>query len=181
MSQFKNPANLKPFLNEFSYYLVNFFMSLLIGFGLSILLDLPMKFIQKLNIDLGHFVIHILGMCIALYIRGYQKSYNANQSTYTFCFKKTLMFVFLVFAVQTLLVLILGVRNGGHAIYVVGPSRSLANYIQTLMKTNITNQYLIYKQLNWTFMIVTDIFIYAPLMIAGEYFGAKKSGKQIML
>lgn len=166
---------MKEHLKKFSYYLVDFFMSVLIGLGISILLDMPMKFIQVIDIDLGHFIVHSLSTCIVLYIRCYRRGYHTNHSTSTFRFRKALLYVAMVFISQVILVLILGVKNGGHAIYIAGPSRCLASYVLALINPSKNMQYAIYCQLNWSFMLLIDIFIYAPIMILGEYWGDKQN------
>ncbi len=166
-------------LNKFSYYLVTFFMSVLIGMFLIIICDLPLKFLRIVHMDLVRFIIHFLGTCIALYVRSYSRSYHANTRTYTFSLKTALLSIGAVFLVQVLLVVILGVKNGGHAIYIAGPSRSLANYVLSLMNPSSNNQYAMYCQLNWTFMILLDIFVFAPIMILGEYWGAKQHQKDL--
>ena len=167
----------KEFIKEFSYYFVDFFMSVLVGFGLVILLNIPVRFLRTLNLELCEFIIHFLGMCIALYVRCYRRGYNTNKYTHTFQIKKAILFVVLVFIVQVLIVLILGVRNGGHAVYVVGPSRHLANYILSIYKATDLPQYVIYVRLNWLFMIGLDFLVYAPIMIIGEYLGTKRNTK----
>lgn len=169
---------LKEKIKEFSYYPVDFFMSVLIGLGISILLDLPIKFARNINPDLGHFIVHFLGMCIALYIRCYRRGYSANRYTYSFQLKKIILYIGLVFVVQILLVLILGVKNGGHAVYVAGPSRWLAIYTLALCHSANIYEYTIFIRLNWLFMILLDILIYAPIMIIGEYLGIKENASK---
>jgi len=167
----------KDFLKEFSYYFVDFFISVLVGLGLVILLNIPMRFLRALNLELCEFIIHFLGMCIALYVRCYGRGYNTNKYTQTFQIRKVILFVALVFAVQVLIVLVLGVKNGGHAVYVAGPSRHLAGYILSIYKATDLPQYVIYVRLNWLFMIGLDFLVYAPIMIIGEYLGTKGNTK----
>lgn len=166
--------NIKVHAKSFSYYFVDFFMSVLAGLGITLLFDIPIKLIQELNTNLGHFVIHFIGMCVILYFRSYRRSYHVNSYTYTFQFKKVLLFVGMVFVSQVLLVLILGVKNGGHAVYIAGPSRWLATYVLSVYDTTEISQYTMYRQLNWLFMILLDVIVYAPIMILGEYWGYKK-------
>ena len=173
----KIPFTVKAFAKELSEYFVDFFMSLLIGFGITLLLNLPLKFIRTIDVHLGSFIIHFTCMCIALYIRSYRKVYCANKSTHRFQFKKVLIFVALIFVLQVLIVLLLGVKNGGHAVYVAGPSRWLASYVLPLCKSATLPQNVIFVRLNWLFMIGLDVLIYAPIMIIGEYLGTKASAK----
>lgn len=165
-------------LKEFSYYLADFFMSVLIGLGLSILLDLPLKFARIVNLDLGHFIVHFLGMCIALYVRCYRRSYSANKYTYSFQLKKVLLYIGMIFVVQILLILIIGIKNGGHAVYVAGPSRWLATYTLPFCHSANISEHTIFIRLNWLFMILSDILIYAPIMIIGEYLGSKANSSK---
>lgn len=172
--------SIKEWLNKFSYYLVTFFMSILIGMGLSILLDLPLKFLRVVNIDLGHFIVHFLGMCIALYIRSYSRAYNANTHTYTFSLKTALISVGLVFVVQILLTLVLtlSVKNAGHAVYISGPTVWLSSYILSPLNLGTVSLYAANLQLNWLLLLLADIFIYGPIMVLGEYLGDKKNRKE---
>jgi len=170
----KVPFTVKAFIKELSEYFVDFFMSLLIGFGITLLLNLPLKFIRTIDVHLGSFVIHFVCMCIALYIRSYRKGYCANKSTYAFCFKKVFLFVGLIFTIQVFIVLLLGVKNGGHAVYVAGPSRWLAAYVLPYCQSSNLPQNVIFVRLNWLFMIGLDILVYAPIMIISEYLGAKR-------
>ena len=84
----------------------------------------------------------------------------------------------MVFAVQILLVLIFGVRNGGHAVYIAGPSRWIANYLLALLNPSDDRLYATYCQLQWSLMLLIDIFVYAPIMVFGEYLGAKRNVKE---
>ena len=170
-------AYLKAFAAECSLYFVNFFGALCIGLLCSILFDIPMKFIRVIDYDLGHFITHFTVMCITLYLRSYRKGYHTNTRTYTFSLRKTALSIFVIFSIQILLVLILGVNKGGHAVYVAGPSRWLANYILTLANVTGTNQYTMYCHYNWVFMLLADVCIYLPIMLAGEYLGAKRNVK----
>ena len=170
-----NTSNLKAFFKEFGYYLVNFFMSVLIGLGISILLDIPTKFIKTINIDLGHFIAYFLGMCIALYVRSYQQGYHQNTRTYTFQFKKTLLYVGIVFAVQIALIFIIG----GHAVYISGPTYWLASYVLPAADRATIEGRLMIAGYDWLFMILADVFIYAPIMILGEYLGAKRNVEEV--
>ena len=170
-----NTLNLKALFKEFSYYLVNFFISVIIGLGISILLDIPMKFIKTINIDLGHFIAHFMGMCIALYTRSYRQGYHQNTSTYTFQLKKVLLYVGIVFAVQIALLLIIG----GHTVYISGPTVFLTSYVLPAADRTIAEGRLMIAGYDWLFMILADFFIYAPIMILGEYLGAKQNVKEI--
>ena len=167
----QNSFNFKESFKEFGYYLVNFFLSILIGLGVMILLDVPMKFIKGFPINLGHFIIHFFGMCIALYIRSYHQGYDQNTRTYTFQLKKTIIYVGIVFAVQAALILIIG----GHAIYITGPTTSLTSYLLPAVDTTTISGALKLTGYNWLFMILADVFIYAPIMVISEHFGAKRN------
>lgn len=168
-------SKLKAFLKNFSYYLVNFFMSVIIGLGVSILLDLPMKFTRVINMDLGAFIVHFLGMCIALYVRSYRHGYLQNTRTYSFAFKKTLLYVGIVFAVQIALTLIIG----GHAVYISGPTVWLASYVLPAADRTFADGRAMIAGYDWLFLLLADVFIYAPIMILGEYRGAKQNVEEI--
>ena len=178
MPEKENTTNIKEKVKEFCYYLVDFFASVLIGLGISILLDLPIKFARIINPDLGHFTVHFISMCIALYVRCYRRGFSANKYTYSFQCKRVLLYVGLIFVVQILLVLIIGVKNGGHPVYVAGPSRWLATYTLPFCHSTNISEYTTFIRLNWLFMILLDILIYAPIMIIGEYLGIKANSSK---
>lgn len=172
----QNLQNPKELLKEFGDYIINFFMSVLIGLGISLLLDLPMKFLKIINLDLGRFIVYFLSMCIALYARSYRRSYYANSRTYTFQIKKVLFFVGMTFVIQILLAVIIG-----HTVYFTGPTHYLAFYVLFIKNFRIPEAQAVLTGYSWLFMLLAEVLIYAPIMILGEYFGAKQSNKEIDL
>ena len=175
MPENPNAQNSKTLPTEFSYYLVDFFMAVIIGLGVSILLDIPMKFMRVINMDIGAFIVHFLSMCIVLYIRSYRRGYHRNTQTYTFEPKKAALFVGIVFAVQIVLIFIIG----GHAVYLSGPTVWFTSYILPAADRAVAEGRAMIAGYNWIFMILADIFVYAPIMILGEYWGDKQNQKQI--
>ena len=129
----QNKFVLKEFLKGFTPYWINFFAAMGIGLLIIIVLTIPMRFLKIIDDDLWSFIVHLAVMCGVLYMRSYRQGYGQNTSIYTFSFKRTGIYTAIVFAVQILLVLIFGVRNGGHAIYIAGPSRWIANYLLALL------------------------------------------------
>ena len=166
--------NIKDFLKGFGDYFIDFFMSVIIGLGIIILVNIPMKFIRTLNMDLCGFIIHLLSMCIVLYIRSYRRGFHTNTKTYTFKFKKAILFVGFVFVIQIALILIIG----GHAVYITGPTIWFANYILPTADRITTEGRSVIEAYDWLFMFLADIFIYAPIMILGEYRGAKQNNAE---
>ena len=175
MQEKENKHTIKENFKEFSYYLVDFFMSVLIGLGISILLNVPMKFIRVIDIDLGSFVVHFLSMCIVLYVRSYRRSYSANTHTYCFQIKKALLYIGITFAVQMLLTIIIG----GHAVYISGPTFWLMSFVFPDLDRTMAEGRAMLAGYDWLFMILADILIYAPIMILGEYLGDKQNKKQL--
>jgi len=170
-----NIPNLKAYFTEFSYYLVDFFMAVIVGLGVVILLDMPMKFIRVINLDLAAFITHLLCMCIVLYIRSYRRGYHTNTKTYTFVWKKAVLFVIIVFAIQIALTVIIG----GHAVYISGPTSWLTSYILPAADRATSEGRAMIASYDWLFMILADILIYAPIMILGEYIGDKQNRKEL--
>ena len=64
MPKNENITKFKALLKDFGYYLVDFFMSILIGLGAAIIINIPIKFLRLINIDLCSFIVGILSMCI---------------------------------------------------------------------------------------------------------------------
>jgi len=175
MREKENKNNIKENFKEFSYYLVDFLMSVLIGLGISILLDMPMKFIRVINIDLGNFIVHFLSTCIVLYIRSYRRSYSANTRTYSFQLKKALLYIGITFAVQILLTIIIG----GHAVYISGPTVWLTSFVFPALDRTMAESRAMLAGYDWLFMILADLLIYAPIIILGEYLGDKRNKKEL--
>ncbi len=169
--------NMNVFLKGFGNYFVDFFISVIIGLGIVLLLNIPMKFIRVLNMDLGAFIVHFLSMCIILYIRSYRRGYHTNTKTYTFKPQKAVLFVGIVFAIQIALTFIIG----GHGVYISGPTFWLASYILPAADRAIADGKSMIACYDWLFMILADILIYAPVMILGEYFGAKKNDTEVTM
>ena len=165
---------IKCFFKGFGDYFVDFYISVIIGLGIVIILNIPMKFIRTINMDLGAFIIHFLGMCISLYIRSYRRGYHTNTKTYSFGLKKAILFVGIVFAIQ--IALILFIR--GHAVYITGPTVWLASCILPAADRTVSEGRSMIASYDWLFMLLFDVLIYAPIMIFGEYRGAKQNNAE---
>jgi len=175
MPENENTKKFKALLKDFGYYLVDFFISVLIGLGVAIVLNVPMKFLKLSNIDLCSFIVSILSMCIALYIRSYSRSYNANTRTYTFRLKRALQCIAMTYAVQIAVILLIS----GHAVYVSGPTCWLSLFILPDSYVTTPKGQLIIAGYDWMFMLLADLLIYAPIMVLGEYLGDKQNKKEI--
>jgi len=175
MPENENIPKFKILLKDFGCYLVDFFMAVLIGLGITVVLNLPMKFIKAINIDLGSFTVQFLSMCYVLYARSFTRSYNANTRTYNFQLKKALQCIAMTFAVQILLVIIIG----GHAVYVSGPTVWLSSYLFPELDRATREGRLLIAGYDWMFMLLADVLIFAPIMILGEYLGDKQNKKEI--
>lgn len=169
--------NIKDFLKGFGNYFVDFFMSVIVGLGIVIIANIPMKFMRVINMDLGGFIVHLLSMCIVLYIRSYRRGYHTNTRTYTFAPKKAVLFVAIVFAIQIALTILIG----GHGVYISGPTFWLTTYILPAADRAAAENSAMIAGYDWLFMILADIFVYAPIMILGEYFGAKKNVTEVTM
>lgn len=175
MPENENSSNFKALIKDFGYYLVDFVMSLLIGLGIAIILNIPMKFLKLANIDLCSFVVSMLSMCIALYRRSFSRSYSANTRTYTFQLKRALLCIAMTFAAQILVILFIS----GHAVYVSGPTIWLTSFVFPDLDRATLEGRLMIAGYDWMFMLLADIFVYAPVMILGEYWGDKQNQKEI--
>ena len=162
---------IKNFPKGLGYYFVDFFISIIIGLGIVILVNIPMKFIRTINMDLGAFIVHFLGMCICLYIRSYRRGYHTNTKTYTFGLKKATLLVGILFVIQITLILIIR----GHAVYITGPTVWLTSYILPAADRTMSEGKSMIAGYDWLFMLLFDTLIYAPIMIFGEYRGAKQN------
>ncbi len=175
----EDKQRIKEFLKHFAPYWVNFFAAMGIGLVVVCALTIPMRFLKIIDDDLWEFIVHLAVMCGILHGRSYRQGYHQNTYTYTFSLNQTLIYVAGIFVVQILLVLIFGVRNGGHAVYIAGPSRWLSSYLLTCIKPSAADQYAMYCQLNWSLMLLIDIFVYAPIMVISEYLGAKRNEAEV--
>ena len=153
-------------------YVINYFAGVGIGLLLSVICNIPLRFIKIINIDVGLFLVGIIGMGITLFRRSYRKGYTANPSTYSFKLKTTLLFIVMIFALQSLLNLIIG-----HTVYTSGPTCWLSNYILSVLNPTMKNAKKMLLGIDWLLVLIADIFIYAPLMILGEYKGSMQHNK----
>lgn len=175
MEKEQRKEKVKNFLKGFAPYCVNFFAAMGIGLVVVIAITIPMRFFKIMDDDLWSFIVHLLVMCGSLWGRSYRQGYHQNPNLYTFSFRRATSYTAAIFVVQILLVVLFGVRNGGHAVYIAGPSRWISLYLLTRLTSSASNQYALYCQLNWSLMLLIDILVYAPIIILGEWFGAKRN------
>lgn len=165
----------KEIFNKLMLYFINYFAGIGIGLLVTIICDIPLSFIRIINTDLGAFLVGIIGMGITLFIRSYRKGYTANPSIHSFKLKTTLLFIVMVFALQSLLILIIG-----HTPYISGPTVWLSNYILSVMNLTAETAPKMLIGIRWVLILIANIFIYAPLMILGEYKGSIQRSKDCM-
>ena len=163
---------LKDLLHRFAPYFVNYFAAVGIGLLVSIICNIPLRFINIINTDVGLFIVGISGMGITLFRRCYGQGYNANSHTYTFKLKTTLLFVGMVFVVQISLSLLIG-----HTVYISGPTHWLAFYILSVINPTLVNAKKMLLGIDWSLLLIADVFVYAPIMIFAERLGAKHHNK----
>ena len=164
------------------------FASFLIGLAVSVLLDIPIGVIltestlmsenPTLAQGIRNFSVDIAGLVgtlITIFVLSFRDGYYNNK----FVFKQLLLSITLVFVTQVVLVLILG-----HSVWFSGPTTSLASDVFKVRHFDIVGQrgskriLISYK---WCFMIPAFWVLYAPIMVAGKYLGAKKSKKNFAI
>ena len=163
---------LKEVLLKFAPYFVNYFAGVGVGLLISVVCNIPLRFIKIINIDLALFIVGFVGMGVTLFRRSWALSYSANSYTYTFKLKTTLLLVGMVLGVQILLSLLIG-----HTVYISGPTHWLAFYVLSAINPTLVNAKTMLLNIDWALLLVADICIYAPIMILGEYLGAKQHNK----
>jgi len=156
---------LKEIIKEMTPYFINFAIGIGIGLGAVLIGNLPVRFIG-MNPNVGAFIISLIVTSVVLYMRGLRRGYNGNSRTYTFDLKKAIKLVALCFAVQLVLSILIG-----PTVYIAGPTAWIATYIKNPHTVTVAYRPAFY---DWLFMILADGLIYGPLLIYGEYIGAKK-------
>ena len=157
---------LSPLFRRFVPYFINFYAGIGMGLLVTCALIIPIRFLKIIDDGLGSFITGIIPMLIMLYTRSWQKGYHANSATYTFDFQKVCLSVVMTFGVQILLALLLA-----PTVYISGPPAWLSDYFTSPMLTE--GEYGIALH-DWLLMLAADVFLYAPVMVIGEYLGAKK-------
>lgn len=156
-------------LREFVPYFINLYAGLGIGLLASCACIIPLRFLKIIDDSLGSFITGIIPMMIMLYIRSWRKGYRSNSATYKFRFRKVTLLVGMTFGVQILLAILIA-----PTVYISGPVAWLSDYFSSPLLT--TGEYPIAVH-DWLLMISADVLLYAPAIIAGEYFGAKNHNK----
>ena len=159
-------AILKDFEKVFSYY----FISLYGGFFGAILFNIPIKFIVNINNKLLSFLLGIVFMVISLCILFYRKGYKENN----FKLGKTIISIFSLLFVLLAVLLFFYLCIRSEFIYFSGPTDYLATYLFDIYNLNFV--YIRYGDL--ALMLIAFIFIYSPIMIFGQYLGAKIHNKR---
>ena len=162
----------KEFFNKLILYVINYYAGIGVGLLVSLICNIPLRFVKIINTDLGAFLVGIIGMGITLFLRSYRKGYTANPSIYSFKLKTTLLFIVMVFALQSILILIID-----HTVYISGPTCWLSNYILSVVNPTTEAAPKMLNGIRWVLILIANICIYAPLMILGEYKGFKQRSK----
>ena len=157
---------LSTLLREFAPYFINFYAGIGMGLLVTVACTIPLRFLKIIDDGLGSFITGIISMLIMLYIRSWQKGYHGNSATYQFDFKKVCLLVATTFGAQILLALIIA-----PTVYISGPVAWLSDYFISPMLTE--GEYGIALH-DWLLMLAADVFLYGPVMVIGEYLGAKR-------
>lgn len=165
----ENKKTLKQiFLYDSGYYISTFAFGILCSVFASVIIDVPLKFIRVINIDMACFIVGLLAMGCFLVWRSSVIAYNASIYSYKFSLKRAVAHIAVIFLLQIVLTVLLG-----HAVYIEGPTFRLANFVLSRVAPYADYTSPVYAKYHWLFMLAADIFIYAPLMVYGEYRGAK--------
>ncbi len=159
---------MKNFLKVFDRVFAYYFISMGIFMLVCILLDFPIKMLFHGKSALTDFFIGIISVCITLFVLCYRDGYHSTKlEMKPFALSVCLLLVLLI-VITCLMGLI------GPAIYISGPTNTLAHHI-----VDQAGLYLMERKaaLYWycpLFMTIAYISLYAPLMILGKHFGFKR-------
>lgn len=159
---------MKKFFKHFEIHFVIFFASLAFGLLVSVLCNIPLKFIEGININIGNFVTGIIGTISILFFLSFKEGYRFRE----FEFKITFLSILSLFVLQFILVAIFG-----HAVYISGSTVYLARYVLYLVNPELINEKEMLENYRLLFMILADFVVYLPVISFGEFLGAKKHKK----
>lgn len=111
---------------------------------------------------------------IAAPITQFVVSYRDGQSNYQFRLGRLLLALLLTLATQVALVLIIG----GHAIYFSGPAIVFDEYLLRIYNPIEVPTRTVLDTYEWALMFASDLFVYVPTILLGEYLGNKKRIKE---
>ena len=158
-------------------YFVDFATSIGIGLLVALVLGVPFAFFRDVPMDIVHFVFGLFGMCVALYRCCFRRGYHANSCTYSFSLKKAAQYTGICFAVQTLLIMLIG----AHALYVTGPTYWITETLFPSAVRSVMGDHFWYEGYDWLLMFLADGLLYGPIMLYGEYVGSKERKKDYSL
>lgn len=159
---------MKKFFKHFETHFVIFFASLAFGLLVSVLCNIPLKFIDGINVNIGNFVTGISGTIFILFILSFKEGYHFKE----FKFKITFLSILSLFVLQFILAAILG-----HAVYISGSTVYLARYVLYLVNPELINGKEMLDNYRLLFMLLADFVVYLPIISFGEFLGAKKHKK----
>ena len=151
-------------------YFIDFAVGIGMGLLISFLFGLPFTFLRDLNMDIIHFLLSFIGMCVSLYRRTFKRGYHSNSHTYSFSLKRSAQYISICFAAQSVLVILCGAHN----IYVTGPTYWITTVLFPSAYRSVAGGNFLWQGHDWLLMFLADIFVYAPVMIYGEYVGSKE-------
>lgn len=153
---------------------VPYFIDLAAGIGIGLagclILGIPFTFFRDINMNIVHFLFGIPVMCVTLYRRSFRRGYHTNSRTYLFSLKKSVQYIGICIAAQSLVVVLLG----AHAVYVTGPTYWITDILFPSAFRSETGGNFLWEGHDWLLMFLADVFVYGPIMIYGEYVGCKE-------
>lgn len=157
---------LKTFERIFVYYFASMGLSLLAIF----ILNIPMKLLLGDNYsDLTDFFISVLSFIVSLFVLLCIDGYRA---------KKFELKLFIFSELTLLVLLIIVICFIGRAVYISGPTDSLARYILYKVNPGLINGNVMLNRYCMVLMICAYVILYAPVMLIAEYIGVKIRNKQ---
>ncbi len=159
---------MKNFLKHFETHFVIFFAALAFGLLVSVLCNIPLKFMEGINVNIGNFVTGIIATISTLFILSFKEGYHFKE----FKIKIIILSILTLFILQFILVAIFG-----HAVYISGPTVFLARYVLAVVNPELINGKEMLENYRLLFMLLADFVVYLPIILFGEFLGAKKHKK----
>lgn len=147
---------------------VRYFGSIMIGLAATIVLSFPVKLCTDVDSKLLHFVLMLAAVMVSLAILFFKDGYHNKR----FKRKELLLSLPILFAL-----LLIVIRIIGPAIYISGPTDSLARYILLKVNPGLINGKAMLKQYAMDLMTLAFVLVYSPIILLAEYLGAKKHKK----
>ena len=145
------------------------YLSFAVGLVVELIINLPLGLIVGHTGSLLQDILCAAAVLIALFVL----SYRDGRQNYQFKLGRLLIALLLTLVTQVVLVTVFG-----HAVWFSGPTVSFAFRALDIYNPISVPSKTVLEMYKWGFMLAAFVIVYTPLMILGEYLGARKHKKE---